>query len=286
MTSHILVCPFNENLLQLIKGRSLVLRANQVEEISSVVQYIKSGQIHIHCLWVHTAVPLASIAFQQDWLDIPLALYVPGPGCLRDLIRQLPLLRQLNIRVYLPTDLEENYTGLRILSSLGIESSLVFKKPGLNWELLSDLMTYALLGLIPHAPIEPFNYIASHYDRHRRTDYSAVYFEDPSRYLHLDEEGYIALSPKDLAVGNFIGHITELGDLDQCAAYNKRLEGWRDFFLETDGCAYCQGWRVCLGKFVDVRQSNPGCQQFFTELMDVVEQHQSLRNGNRVIWQP
>jgi hypothetical protein len=287
MSSHFLVCPFNENLLSKLHGKSVVIRINGIEKISAAVDTVTKHQAHLHCLLLETQAPVAAIPFQENWRDIPIALYASSLGRFPDFVRQVPTLRQLNLRVYLPLDNEENYASLRILSSLKIESAVHFRGKNIKWELITDLMTYALFGPIPHAPIAPFNYIASHYDRQRRNDYGAVYFEDPYTYLHLDENGHLALSQADLTAGKFIAQdIDEVGDINDSEEFRERVEGWRNFFLKPDGCAYCQGWRVCLGKYSDTMKGNPGCMEFFAELMESLEKYQAIKKREKIIWQP
>ena len=287
MINRILLIPFNENDINRFQGQSIVLKLNDIEKITQTVEHVKNLQIDLKCILIKCQIPLVSIPFQEEWQDIPIALYVPSLGLFRDFINKLPILKKLNIKVYLTTSSKENYTSLRILSSLGINSVVVFDNKYLNWELLSDLMTYSLLGLVKHAPIEPFHFIASHYEPTKRTDFGAVYFEDPSKYLHVDEKGHVALSQKELKSGKYIAkEISELNEFLQSDKYIMRLGEWKEFFLQTDGCAYCQGWRVCLGKFSKVSKKKSGCKKFFSELMDVVEQFQSLHNNKKETWQP
>ncbi|MCK5506246.1 MAG: hypothetical protein KAJ10_13860 [Thermodesulfovibrionia bacterium] len=288
MKSRFLVCPFNEELINSLRGESLVININTFDEISAVVDIVKQSQAHLHCLKINTNVPVSSIPFHKDWMNIPIALYASRLGRFSDFGRRIPVIRQLNLRIYLPSNDKEAYTGIRILSSLGIEAAITMTEGDVNWELLSDLMSYAYFGLIPHAPIAPFGYIATNYNPQNRTDFGAVYFDDQHQYLHLDVKGRVALSQRDLDEGNFIAQkIHDIGDLAQNDKYGIRLNSWRDFFLKTDGCAYCQGWRVCLGKFSDASGNGNNCRIFFAELLDSVQQHQSLQKGKeKVTWQP
>jgi hypothetical protein len=286
LNSHILVCPFHEDLFRRLGGRELVVRLDDLGKAMEAAQWAQQVQARIRCFWYCTETPLAALNFPDFFRDFPLALFTSGLGSLPDFFRQLPTLRQMNLRVYLPTGSEENYTGIRLLSSLGLAAGVIFQEPALNWEALTDLTSYAFFGLAPHAPIEPFHYLASHYDRHRRTDFSAVYFADPAGFLHLDETGRVALCEGDLAFGNFICQdLGELQNLADSPAYQQRLEAWRDFFLQPEGCAYCQGWRVCLGKFRRSAKTGPGCQEFFTDLMRAVERYNSLQQQKKALWQ-
>jgi len=287
LTPHVLVCPCHEPLLRRLAGRKLVLRVTSAQEMADAIRYSQQYNLQLHCFWFTTPAPLAALVLQPEHRDKPLALYVSELGPFPEFIKRLPELRDMNLRVYLPTGSRDNYTNLRILSSLGIASAVVLREPEVDWENLSDLMTYALLGLAPHAPIEPFQFTATHYDCARQTDFSAVYFADPCRYLHVNEQGCVALTPEELEAQNFIlEDVQGLDAVEEHEAYIRRLEAWRDFFLAPEGCAYCQGWRVCLGKFRFTADSNPGCKAFFAELIEAAEQYQALQNQQKSLWLP
>ncbi len=287
MNPDFFVCPLNKKLIRTLRERSLVIKLDKIQDVGQAVALEKEFDFHIHCLQLETQTPLASIPFQNDWLDVPLAVYTPSLGNFFDFVEKLPLLRQINIRVYLPTNKKENYTNLQIISSLGITSALEFKKDYLDWELMTDLMTYALLPLVPHAPIDPFYYIANRYDPHKRNDYNSVYFNDFRFYLHLDHDGRVYFSHDDLKQGHYIADsIEELNNPEVEKELSKRYFRWTGFFLKTDGCAYCPGWRICLGKFSDTVKSIPGCSKFFSEFMDVIEQYKSIQRDKKEVWQP
>lgn len=288
MITRFLVCPFDEDLMSILGSRSLVPRLTSLDDIPRAVEAVGRSGAHLHCLLVKTQAPLTALTFKEEWMDIPIALYVSSLGRFPQFVKQLPLLRQLNLRVYLPTDSKENYSSVRIISSLGIETAVIFREEGLDWKLISDLMSYAYFARAPHAPIAPFDYMAARYHRHQRNDFSSVYFDDPRTYLHLDEKGQVALTSADLLAGKYIAQsIDDLGDIDQNDDYVNHLESWRVFFLQKDGCAYCPGWRVCLGKFSHITNGDTGCKQFFSELMDSVELKQSIKNNSsKQIWQP
>jgi hypothetical protein len=241
----------------------------------------------MHCLIVTSRVPVADMDFHQEHGGLPIALFAPKLGRFRNLAPKLQLLKQLNIRIYLPIDCEENFSSLRILSSLGVASTAVFTDGNNDWERVSDLMTYALMGRVPRAPIDPFNYLAERYSANLRNDFSAVYFNDPNQYIHLDQQGQIALSTQELVDRQFItADIKDLDSLSENDAYRNRQEVWRRFFLQTDGCAYCEAWRICLGKFSEYRVENEGCADFFKEFLAAIELYQSLKIRKAELWQP
>lgn len=291
-STRFLVCPLDDELLVRCAGRSVVLQIDHSDQVPAAREAAGRIGFHLHCLHLRSGAPLTAIPVSADWRGTPLALEVQRIGPLPALFAMLRPLRELDLRVYLSTDEARNYVGLRILASLGIECALVFGAT-VDWVQLTDLMTYALLGQVPHAAIDPFAHIAHYYAPQHRTDCGAVYFDDPARYLHLDRQGRVALDRADLMAGRFVlQRVEELGqlELEELEAYRLRAGAWRDRFLEGDRCARCQGWRVCLGRLAHTLPPGdaPGeCGPFCAELLEVLEQHQALHRGpTRQVWRP
>jgi hypothetical protein len=277
MSSHILVCPFSEELLSRIRGKKLAVRLNSIDEISFVSREVPRSGNHLHCAIYQTQASLSEIPFQEEWQHVPLVLTAADLGGFLAFAGHLPIVRQLNLMIRLPIECEENYTSLRILSSLGIAATVLFGKTAPLWDALTDLMVYAILNRAPHAPLEPFFYIASHYEPEGPIDFNDVYFENPSKYLHLNKDGLAALSGTELDAGKFISKdLDQLDAISECEDYTERLEEMRRSSLRTDGCSSCPGWKVCLGKFCGFMDENTGCRQFFAELIDVAQRYQAV----------
>jgi hypothetical protein len=152
-------------------------------------------------------------------------------------------------------------------------------------------MTYALLGTVPHAPIDPFDHIADHYEPDRLTEWSAARFADPRSYLHVDATGKVALTREELLAGAFVADLDDLDDeegIERHPALRARDARRLDLFEQDHPCARCPGWRVCLGTFAASREAAPGCADFFVELMEVVDQRRARRDRDQepVTWRP
>jgi hypothetical protein len=242
------------------------------------------------CVVCDSEIPLEDLGGEQDWQGIPIALTVPSVDKYRNISRKLAALKNLNLRVYLPCD-KENFTAARLLSSVGINTAIVFDEDTApDWDALADLMTYALIGIVPHAPIEPFQTMANACRQGPRgEDWGRVYFDDPSRYVHIDAMGRVALSHRELLARDFVtDDLSGLDSLEIRKAIDDRGEMWKTLFLENHFCAHCGGWRLCRGKFSAGKAKPDGCTEFFDEMMDVVEQHHNkLRSGKSGgKWQP
>jgi hypothetical protein len=268
-----LICPNEPSLLDRLDKRHLCVRVGSPGEIVAAANKARERN-RLFCVLYDAEAPIETIDLDESWLGLPIALTAPALGRFRNVAGKLPLLKKLDIRVYFPCE-EGNLVGARLLASLGVPSGLAFDfaRPP-DWEALADLMTYALLGAAPHAPVEPFQTMADGCRQGLRgEDWGRAMFDDPSQFLHLDATGRIALSRRELLAGEFVAQ--DLSALDSPAlarAVAERLESWRNLFLDNHVCARCGGWKLCRGRFADAKTEPDGCAEFFEDMMDVVEQ--------------
>jgi len=190
---------------------------------------------------------ITEIDFQEEWRELNLVIYAEGLGKVRDLVGLLPVIKRLNLKFFLDGAKKENYEAVQILSSLSVYSGIVINEKA-DWEKLTDLMYYALCGRVPHAPIEPFQYVYDMYQRYILVDYGVLYSVNLS-----------ALSDSVLKNQHKDTKNTE-----------KHRENWQRFFYEPTPCAACAGWRICLGKY-EFLKDKTGCQQFTTEWLNLIE---------------
>lgn len=286
--ARLLVVPNDTALFRQLEGYGLVTSVDSLGDARATADAVRSCDAHLHCLRVQVRRPLAALTFGEELRGISIALEVPSLGQgLAGLLRQIAVLKTLDVRVYLPANCSDNFSAVRILSSLGIETALDLRHHAGDWDAVADAMTYALLNVVDHAPIAPFNYLAARYGPHRRNDYAAVYFDDPQTYLHVDRVLNVALTAADLAAGRFAGRGREAVEgIEGLEAYRRWKHAWRDFFLRSGGCAYCAGWRVCLGKYEASVREQPGCERFAEEFMDAIDQARGKPASQPQVWQP
>lgn len=272
MSKHILVCPFDENLIGKLDNKRLVIHTKNLQLIPQINRLVNERN-RLHCIWaVDKKKLLTTLSFDEKWENIPINAYLGGMGPFRELLIMLAKLKKLSVRVFLSSGKAENLLNLRILASLGIDCGIFWEDKSLDWDIVSDLMHYAVYSRAEHATIEPFYYTVSSYYPEQPTDFGTVYFDNPSRYLHIDEQENIALSNDDLLRGNFISKgIHTIDSIEENQNYVDYQNRWQKFFLQTEGCAYCPAWRVCLGKFDSTCKENPGCKQFFSDLLDAAD---------------
>lgn len=286
MTSLIIVCPYDTNLLAKLKRWKIVVRTDDGKAICRIHREVSKAN-DLHAITFRTEKPLCVLSFKEEWVNLPLAVYAEEFGEYKDLLTQLERLKKANVRIFLSTQHAFNYTGLRILSSLNISCGLYFNGGIPDWERLNDLMHYAIYSRTRHAPVEPFNWLVSHYLPAGYTEYNTVYFDDPARYIHVNEKEQIALTGSDLSAGNFIGEgIETLENINADDLYADFFNRRYDTMQQLDECAYCPAFRICLAKFSHLRNKKKTCRPFFSDFMDAADFYFSKQNswGNR-IWQ-
>lgn len=289
MREQILVCPFDEKLLGQLSEEGIVVESPGFEQVQYVHNVAREKNKKVICVAVRYKGSIATIPFHESWRGIPLAIYATELGPFKEFMSRLQLIREMNIRFFLNTDHKETFTSLHILSSLNVNCGIEFGEKPIDWEALNDLMTFSCYGKAPHSGIEPFQFVATKYNPKELTDFGTVFFNNPQVYLHIDKDQNIAASAADLKKGNFIATgLKALNDIKNNPKYEDAVYQWQNFFLQEKGCAFCPSWRICLGKFSTRVEKNPGCQKFFSDLMEaadhVIDKQQKKRE--RDIWQP
>jgi len=274
-----LVCP--EVLIDRLEGRSLCVRVDSPDRIVEAADRARRRSPWT-CVICDSAVPLDEINPEETWRGIAIALMAPSIGRFRNLASRLELLRGLGLRVFLPGE-GENLAAARLLASVGISVTVTFDGSA-DWEALADLMTYALIGPVRHAPVEPFETMAACYrSAARGEDWGRAWFDDPSRYLHLDAAGRVALTRRELLDGRFVADgISNLDSDEVKEAVEARNQAWRELFAQDHVCARCASWRICGARFA--AGAPDGCAAFFDETTQIIERRR--RTGPARSWQP
>ena len=277
MNSPILVCPFDENLISKLNQKAVILRTDRFEDIPRMRNCVNPSN-QLLAVVVRTDLPLTRIPYHESWGNIPIVIYASDLGPLREFLSKYDLVMKLNLNIFMPSSEEKTYTNLHILSSLKIYGGIRFDPGRVDWEQVNDLMHYALYAKTNHAPIEPFSYVARNYHPRQYLDFSSVYFDDPSKYLHVNGQEQIAFSDGELRQGRFFAEgLASLVTLEDNEAYQQRLRAWQEYFLQPGGCSSCEAWRICLGKFAESAKPAESCRKFFSELMDASEFHNKIR---------
>lgn len=274
MIKHSLVIPFEPKLISSLQNYEVVVKTSNGDKIVDAYRWAHRPGLKLRNIWFTPGIPVSFVELQENWKSIPIALFTEQLGDLKIFLQKKRIFTTLNIRIFLSNSIKRNYTDLQILSSLGIHCGIYFDGKSTDWDSMNDLMHYSVYGKAGHAPVEPFHYIVSNYTTGKITNFDAMYFDDPEIFLHLDEEMNIALSSSDLAMNKFIGKgRDDLENIHENPTFLKKKQDWQQHFLQPNDCASCRSWRVCGGKFADCLELNPGCENFFTEMMNASDYH-------------
>jgi hypothetical protein len=278
-----LICPHDPALIKRFIGREIAVRVNSPAFVASAAHSVREAGNSLICVILESAVPVGKIPFEDGWDNIPLAVIAPSVGKFRNLARKLVTVKNLNARVYLPYS-EENLTDIRTLVSVGVSACILLESDEIDWNVLTDLMTYALLGRVPHATLDPFAYIAEHYEPIGYNRWGSIFFEDPEFFFHLNRDGRVALSHAGVIKKNFIGGIDTVERTD-CPALDKNLNSWRMLLIKNRICSTCEGFRLCMGRFAS-QNGKTGCSKFFVEMLEILKNYKNKDElaGTPSIW--
>ena len=238
---------YSPTLIEKISGFHIVVIFH---DVASLMQNYLSCQQQNHVDAFLLDMPLSSLSqidFNEMWEEInsPLVLRVYNIGDLDSVFHRLELLKKLEMRVFLSSTFEDNYYGLKILSSLGVDCGLHIQhgKP-ISDELLTDLASYYYMSPVPHAKIEPFDYIATRITDEKNLSFNHVYFKDDSYYTFLDEE-------LKLHSSETCKYICLLSEYDEEKEYeqsvSQKMDTYYSHFLDLDKCSKCNAFRICSG---------------------------------------
>lgn len=284
-----LVCPYDPSLINSLHRRQIAVRVEEPSLVREAADAVAKSNNSLLCVILDFAQPLTALPIGDNWDGIPVLLMVSAVGEFRGVVSKLPALKKPNLRVALPS-CKDNLRDARILASVGVYCSIFIERGGMDgsvdWDELSDLMTYALCARVPHAPVDPFDYISRHYDPMTHLKWDAVYLENPEEYFHLDTEKNVALSSKDAFARHFIGRLDEV-EKEEPPEVIRRADAWSNLFLEKSVCATCEGFKLCMGKYLPKDGKADGCASFFAEMFEVLGELETLKekSGKEALWQ-
>ena len=238
---------YSPTIIDKINGLHVVVRFS---DVASFMQNHLSCMQHNHVDAFVLDLPLSSLSqieFNEAWCEIhsPLSLIVYNLGDLNTIFQQLEMLKQLEMRIFLSSSFKDNYYGLKILSSLGIDSGLYIQAgKSIDDELFTDLASYYYLSPVPHAKIEPFDYISTRLTEEKNLSFNHVYFKDNTCYLLIDED----LKLYSSETGEYLCLLSEYDDEKEFEVQvSQKMDTYYSHFLNLDKCSKCRAFRICSG---------------------------------------
>ncbi len=269
-----------------VRERDFIVQTHLEDDFSAIYASVKNSENRLAAIFVKTEKTVSEINFQEKWRGVPLLFYVSSIGKIRDLWKNMNLLKQLDITFFFPADYKDISTSISFLASLGINSGFYFQKDKTpNYEGLKDVLYYSFYPKIPIGNIQPYSFIEKNDILHGGINFSSVFFDNPEKFLWVDLEGNIAFNEELLNNKQFIKtSIEELYKIEEDKDYKDELLKWHEHFLKVDKCSACPAWRICKGSKEDI--CNEDFQEFMSEIVDVASDVQTSKPKTRnEIWQ-
>lgn len=275
--THVFVCEYNWPIEERLKGRALVIKINNLDDILNIQKHLDETTKLDAFVYKNEYASLETIDINPNWGNTPVILYINRLGQFRNIHEKVELLKRLNVIVIFTGIGCQACKDAQILSSLGIHSGIELTPNSELSDSILDLMTYAFYGTMPHAEIEPFSTIEKYYDGESYVSPALAEFINPERYIHIDKDLNLAFSDMDLKNGAYLPEKYPYLKTEQFAeSAEKEALKWQDWFVDSHDCTFCPAFRVCMGYFCNSENRvNGRCKEVMTELLESIEFHKS-----------
>lgn len=266
--NRIIVYDFSPGLTDKFSGENVIPRLSNWEDID-LAYSTASRTNRVFCIWVDMPyTSLSDLSFQCAREDVPIVLHIYNLGDTYVALSKLEDIKRLNLRIFLNSSRKENLVSLKILSSLGIDCGVLMNAGQIDDEAFVDLASYVYLSQVPHASVEPFDYIWRNLQQDSNLDFSTVFFENPGKYIYVNESLDFSYTLDDLKKGQFVGNMGRIDIVDFEADFKSKLSTYYSHFLSLDECSKCPAFKVCnrkmMGSFSD-------CKSVFSSLFEYAE---------------
>jgi len=272
--NNILIFDYSVELLNELQGYPIIARLSNYNNILDTFYRCKEKN-NFFALWLDLPyTSLTQIPFEDNWENIPFIVYVYNIGNLNKFFNELQLIQRLNIRVFLPASNSETVRSLKILSSLGIDCGVVFDGK-ISDESFLDLASYFFMSPIPHASIEPFDFIWRNINQEKNIDFSTVFFENPEKYLFVDADLNVSFTKEGQQCPICKLHDFENQQYDLTVEY--KLKNYYSHFSNLDNCSKCPAFKICNRKMQNIFTD---CCSVFSEIYEYAEIKDQIENNN------
>ena len=120
----IVIFNYDDYMSSALPGEKIVVRFTEDENIADKCENIfnRNG---LFAIWLCLENKnLSEIDIQDSWPNVPIVLYCKGIGDKNEVLDKMPIIRNLALKCYMPAN-DENYIGIKILSSLGVDTGAV-----------------------------------------------------------------------------------------------------------------------------------------------------------------
>lgn len=236
---------YSNAITEKLSGYRLIPRVKQLEDIDTAAADARK-QNNVFCIWADCSLmSVSDMKWDCIHTDLPIILYAYSLGDTFKTLCGIEMLRRLNIRIFLSSTCEENYHAIKMLSSLGIETGILMDARHINDDSFMDLASYAMLGQMPHSSIEPFDYIWRNLKVDENLDLQTTYFDNPSKYIYINDNLDFAFSEEDLDSNKFAGNLINVKNIEFENETATKLQRYYSHFIALDECSKCPSFRIC-----------------------------------------
>ena len=101
MSLRTLVCPYEPELINGFHEREIAVRVDSPSLVREAGNAVRNSGNRLLCVILDSAQPVDAVPFEDGWSGIPILLTAPAAGEFRSIVHKLPLLRSLNLKIYL-----------------------------------------------------------------------------------------------------------------------------------------------------------------------------------------
>ena len=273
MNRHV-IFDYSGYMAEKLSGYHVIPRVKCLEDIDSAV--METGkQNQVYCVWADCSLmSISDMRWETVQTDMPIILYAYSIGDTFRVLMEIERLRRLNIRIFLSSTCQENFHAIKVLSSLGVDAGILMDARHINDDFFLDLASYALLSNAPHASIEPFDYIGRNVTQSENLDIRTIYFDNPSKYIYVNENLDFAFSEEALMNKDYVGNLSDMTEIDFNTETSVKLDRYYSHFISLDDCCKCPSFKVCDRK----------SQTVFTDCKDVystIFEYAEISNSQR-----
>ena len=260
----VLVFEYDEKLASLLMNERLVIKVDSLVDIQFKYKIsIRKNEV----LAMVVSLPYTSVSqleFKLDWEEIPMVLELYNLGDYILFLEKVDIIKHLNIRILLNSKSESLYTDLKILASLGIDCGIKIESGHImDDEKILDLASYYYMSPVPHATIEPFEYILHHVNDESNTNFNEAYFCNPLLYKSL------------FSIDDLEGLHTEENN-----EWEIKLKDYYSHFIQLDDCSKCPAFKICNKQ---MQKCLYDCQKTMTEIFELAELRNEIINNNKKV---
>jgi radical SAM protein with 4Fe4S-binding SPASM domain len=187
------------------------------------------------------------------------------------LVRACPRWVGPEIRVMLPLRNRRDLQAIKIASSLGVGVMLDLFSDDIDWSLIDELVTDALLAPARRASVDPFTMLAAIYlEPGNKFCLGSIYHDHCKEYLQVDAAGQVYRSRRLMAEGTSLGYsVSDREEMEATSGCAEDAEHSRLQMMKQTACSFCEAFHLCRGYLGKV-QPEGHCLNLFRRMSELV----------------